>query len=136
MGTKLNIMTALLLAAGLSSPSIVNAQQKAANGTESGSFTSGKPAAGSFNSGPPSGGSFATGKPAAGALTMGKPAAGSMSSGKPAAGSLGTTAVSGSLSQPAGETERVSGARMRRLQSVDDGSSYTRKARPERVRRY
>ena len=114
---------------------VATAQTTADNGTQTGSLSGNvKP----FTAQPakPVAGSFSTGKPAAGSLTIGKPTAGSMVGGKPSAGSLAVGVSAGSLSSPAGTTERISGTQLRRLESTDDGTTYTRKPRERHRRRY
>lgn len=123
------------LVALLVASSVSVAQQAAENNTQSGSLTGAiqPPAAQAVK---PAAGSLSGAKPSAGSLTIGKPSAGSLSAGKPGAGSLAVGVSAGSLSSPAGRTERASGATIRRLESADDGSSYTRKPRERHTRRY
>ena len=115
---------AMILAAGLMAPGVLNAQEAT------------KPVAGSTMSGKPTAGSMPPVPPAAGSMTMGKPSAGSLSSGKPAAGSAVSGIGGGSLAAPAGSTESMPRAQLRRLESTNDGSSYTRSTRTPRAKRY
>ena len=131
---KFRVIAAAVALSTMAAASLTHAQQ-AQNNTEQGSLA-GAPVGGSLESGKPAAGSFSAGRPAAGSLTMGKPSAGSLTGGKPAAGSLGNAVVSGSLSSPAGTVERMSGATQQRLKSTDDGTSYTRKPRERRTKRY
>lgn len=111
------------------------AQDTTDKGTQTGSL-SGSVKLSTAQSAKPVAGSFTAGKPTAGSLTIGKPTAGSLVGGKPSAGSLAVGVSGGSLSSPAGTTERISGTQLRRLESTDDGTSYTRKPRERHRRRY
>jgi len=115
---------AMIAAVAWMAPGVLNAQEDT------------KPVAGSTMSGKPTAGSMPPVPPAAGSMTMGKPSAGSLSSGKPTAGSVASGIGGGSLAAPVGSTENMPRARLRRLESTNDGSSYTRTARTPRAKRY
>lgn len=105
------------------------------NGVEKGSLVA-PVTAGSLGSGKPAAGSMSSGKPSAGSLTMGKPSAGSLSSGKPAAGSMASGVVAGSIAPAVGQRTVGPPANVVAARAADDGTSYTRKPRVRRVKRY